>query len=46
MFVLIIFINTNRIRGQLLITVNGNGYMPEYLECTYLGEEENQKVTY
>lgn len=32
---LVIFFNINRMRGNLFVTVNGEEYLPEHLECRY-----------
>ena len=43
---LIIFLNTNRMKGELFVTVNGKKYLLDSLECKYVGEGTEEKVIY
>lgn len=40
----VIFWNINRIKGTISITVNGENYLLERLECKY--EDNNEKISY
>lgn len=43
---LIIFFNMNRMRGEISITINGEEYLLNDLECKYIGGEESyEKLT-
>lgn len=42
----IVFFNINRMKGHIFVTINGEVYLPERLECEYIGEEDEKKITY
>lgn len=33
-------------KGELLITINGEKYLPDFLECRYIGEKIKEKIIY
>lgn len=43
---LIIFWNINRMKGNIVVTINGEEYLLESLECKYVGEGNDEKITY
>lgn len=43
---LIVFWNINRMKGNIFVTINGKNHLPERLECKYMGEENDEKLTY
>lgn len=42
----IVFWNINRMKGTIFVTVNGEEYLLERLECEYIGEENEEKIIY
>ncbi|MCM1180335.1 MAG: hypothetical protein NC347_08780 [Clostridium sp.] len=42
---LIVFCNTNRMKGKLFVTVDGEKYLPDLLECNY-EERKEEKIQY
>lgn len=43
---LIVFWNINRLKGNISVTINGEEYLLEDLECNYVGEETAEIITY
>lgn len=41
---LIVFWNINRMKGKIFITINGEEYLLECLECKYMGEGNDEKI--
>lgn len=43
---LLVFYFTNKIKGEVTVTINGEKYAIESLECWYEGEDINNSTTY
>lgn len=43
---LIVFWNINRMRGKIFVTINGEEYLLERLECKYEVEGNDEKIAY
>lgn len=43
---IIIFGNVSRMKGYIVVTVNGERYPLESVECEYIGEKSDEKLTY
>lgn len=43
---LVVFWNISRMKGSITVTVNGETYPLESMECKYIGEKNDEKIAY